>query len=241
MRRRCTNPEYSLFNDDACMGDALAGILKTRGYETRAVRGWHDERLAREAEEGPFDVVLADLGHPDLSEPGALDRLRSVFPFSEVILLTAYSTLNLAIKATEQWAYAYILKPYEPDQLFLHMRHAVEKQESAAGIRRVRESLEEQVRELTAELEQARETVEAGRRAKAEFVSTLKKELTTPLNVITGCSAILLNDLKGELSEKQREFVLHILDCGRSLQSRILYTHEFLEEEQDRKGLPLRQ
>ena len=95
-------PKILVFNDDACMGDALAGILKTKGYETRAVRGWDDVSPA--LEQGPFDVVVADLGHPAISEAEGLEKIRSVFPFSEVILLTAYPTLNLAVKAAEKWA-----------------------------------------------------------------------------------------------------------------------------------------
>jgi signal transduction histidine kinase len=64
---------------------------------------------------------------------------------------------------------------------------------------RHRAALEEQVRERTLELEQARDEAEGASRAKSAFLATVSHELRTPLNAIIGFSSILLQeDLRAE-------------------------------------------
>ena len=67
---------------------------------------------------------------------------------------------------------------------------------------RHRARLEEQVRERTLELEQARDEAEGASRAKSAFLATVSHELRTPLNAIIGFSSILLQD---SLSSEQRK------------------------------------
>lgn len=220
-------PTILIIDEDPCMGNALSDILRSRGYEPFVGRKWGEGHSG--LNKGPADVVLVDLKHPDMTGPEALAGVRDFYPHSEVVILTGSGTLDPALEAAGTWAYAYILKPYELDQLLLHIRHAVEKQASRAGLRQCEERLEALAREANEELEKARKAAEVCFREKHEFIAEIKKELTTPLSIITGCSMILLDDFGMELSEKHKEFVQHILNSGRALQHVMLYKHEFLE------------
>ena len=60
---------------------------------------------------------------------------------------------------------------------------------------------------LRLELLKARDSAEAGSRAKNEFVSVVSHELRTPLTALTGSLGLLANEVAGELSSKSRELV----------------------------------
>ena len=70
-------------------------------------------------------------------------------------------------------------------------------------------------------LREARETAEAGARAKARFLATMNHELRTPLNAVIGFAETLAHDAArpgpGPTRKETEEFALHIRDAGRHL------------------------
>jgi signal transduction histidine kinase len=77
--------------------------------------------------------------------------------------------------------------------------------------------LERQVNQRTQELEQEKRISEAASRAKSEFLATMSHELRTPLNAILGLSQILQQQIFGDLSSKQLDYVNHIHSSGEHL------------------------
>ena len=66
-------------------------------------------------------------------------------------------------------------------------------------------------------LRHSKEAAEAGSRAKSEFLATMSHELRTPLNAIMGLSQLLLQNIMGELNDKQQEYVTCIYTSGEHL------------------------
>ena len=66
-------------------------------------------------------------------------------------------------------------------------------------------------------LRHSKEAAEAGSRAKSEFLATMSHELRTPLNAIMGLSQLLLQNIMGELNDKQKEYVSCIYTSGEHL------------------------
>ena len=63
----------------------------------------------------------------------------------------------------------------------------------------------------------ARLAAEAGNRSKAEFLSVMSHELRTPLNAIGGYSQLLIEGVRGEISERQKEYVSRIISSQQHL------------------------
>jgi len=132
-----------IIDDDAGLRKTLSDILRAKGYEAAAARdGIEGLDLLKQ---GQFDVVLIDLMLPGMPGIEVLARAKSDRPFTEAIILTGNASLDSAIDATNKGAFSYLQKPYEIDQLTLHIRRAMEKQDIG---RALRES-EAKFRELT--------------------------------------------------------------------------------------------
>jgi DNA-binding NtrC family response regulator len=65
----------------------------------------------------PFDVVLLDYRLPDSADLRLLQSVRDLTPTSQVIMITAHSSPELAQGATALGAYRVISKPFEVDSL----------------------------------------------------------------------------------------------------------------------------
>lgn len=92
-----------------------------------------------------------------------------------------------------------------------------ERKRAEEALQALMVSLEEKVKERTAELEMARDQALMATRHKSEFLANMSHELRTPLNAVIGFSDMLLEKMFGDLNQKQDEYVQDILSSGRHL------------------------
>ena len=119
-------PAVLIIDADANLRKALADILRTEGYEARPAKDGAEGLDLFKKDRG--NVVLIDLGLPDMSGMEVLDRIKDESPSTQAIILAGNATLDSAIEATNKGAFSYLVKPCEADQLLLHIRRAIEKQ-----------------------------------------------------------------------------------------------------------------
>ena len=74
-----------------------------------------------------FDVVLTDLRMPGADGFEVLRFVKARAPDAEVILMTAYGTVQDAVSAMKQGAYDYLQKPFDPDDASLVVARALER------------------------------------------------------------------------------------------------------------------
>jgi len=105
--------------------DSLRTVLETEGYEVESVAGAGPalEALADPA----FDVVLLDIVMPDVDGITLLEEIRGCRPDVDVVVMTAYATLERAVKSIKAGAYDFLIKPFYNDSLLLSLRRVAEK------------------------------------------------------------------------------------------------------------------
>jgi DNA-binding NtrC family response regulator len=123
-------------DDEAGMRKSLAIMLRRDGYPVTEATGGTDalEQLGREV----FDLVVADLNMDDLSGLEVLRHIKQTSPDIEVILMTAYGTIESAVEAMKLGAFDFITKPFQAEEILLRVRNAVDKRELRREVGRLR-------------------------------------------------------------------------------------------------------
>ncbi len=88
-----------------------------------------------------YDLLLSDVRLPDLDGFAVLARAREMAPDTEVVLMTAYATVEAAVEAVKAGAYDYVAKPFEPDDLLLTVSRALERRSLRARARAAERAL----------------------------------------------------------------------------------------------------
>jgi len=104
-------------DDEALIRWSVAETLTDSGYEVFEAA---DGRSAVEAlGDGiaPIDVVLLDFRLPDSNDLGLLSRIRQLSPKSQVILMTAYGTPEVAKGAIDLGVFRVVHKPFEMHEM----------------------------------------------------------------------------------------------------------------------------
>jgi two-component system, NtrC family, response regulator HydG len=74
-----------------------------------------------------FDVVVTDLRMPNVDGLEVLRAARELAPETEVIVMTAYATVEAAVEAMKRGAYDFVPKPFKEDELLLRVGRALER------------------------------------------------------------------------------------------------------------------
>jgi len=117
-----------IVDDEPGLRQMMAIMFRREGYSVTAAAG---RRAALESIQGspqPFPLVLTDLAMPDGSGLDVLTAAKSRSASTEVILITAHSTVENAIDAMRLGAYDFVTKPFEQGELVALVRKALEKQ-----------------------------------------------------------------------------------------------------------------
>ena len=115
-----------IVDDDPDIQAVLADRLAALGYRVCTAATGRDGLALLEAE-GP-QLVLLDLGLPDMNGLDVLTAMRTQAPDVVVVMITAYGTVERAVQAMKQGAYDFVLKPFEPDHLTLIVQKALERE-----------------------------------------------------------------------------------------------------------------
>ena len=112
-------------DDDPEMSELLAEILAEEGYQARTAGSGKEALWMMHSV--PFSVVVTDLRMQGMSGMELLTSIREAHPEVEVIMITAFGTIDTAIEATRAGAYDYITKPFRTAEILAVIRRAMEK------------------------------------------------------------------------------------------------------------------
>ena len=117
-----------IIDDEAAIRESLETLLELEGYGVESA-ACADEGLARIGDRS-FDLVLLDLALPDRNGIDLLAELRTHDPQLAVIMITAYGTLENAVKAMQAGATNFVQKPWDNEKLLADVHAAVARHQA---------------------------------------------------------------------------------------------------------------
>jgi two-component system, NtrC family, response regulator HydG len=123
-------------DDEAGMRKSLAIMLRREHYLVAEAAGGTEalDQLGREV----FDLIVADLNMDDLSGLEVLRHAKQANPDVEVIMMTAFGTIESAVGAMKLGAFDFITKPFQAEEILLRVRNAVDKRQLRREVHRLR-------------------------------------------------------------------------------------------------------
>jgi PAS domain S-box-containing protein len=116
-----------VIDDEKGIQEILREVLTSKGYEVD-VAGSGEEGLKRISKDF-FNVAIIDVHLQDMTGIEVMEKIEEISPDTEVIIMTAYASVDTAIKAIKGKAFDYIAKPFKAEKLMDALNGAIHYQE----------------------------------------------------------------------------------------------------------------
>ncbi len=133
------NAKILIVDDEVNIRDALATLLAKSGYQVSTAA--NGEEAIRQMQETTFDLSMVDLKMPGMGGIELLRWMKEHCADSEVIVMTAYGSVETAVEAMKAGAYDYLSKPVDKERLPIAIEKALERRRLSLENRQLRESL----------------------------------------------------------------------------------------------------
>ena len=130
--------------DDAAMRTMLREALEEDGFVVETAPG--GRAGVERVRQGGVDLVVSDVKMPDLDGLDMLREIKATSPSPHVITITAFGSIDTAIRAVKLGAFDYITKPFDVDQLILSVQKALAERELRSELARLRDEVQRSYR-----------------------------------------------------------------------------------------------
>lgn len=186
-----------IVDDEEVIRNICFRSLQPQGYDVtlaeNAIRALDCLRKQR------IDVVFSDFKMPMMDGIELLQAIKRDHPHVEVIIMTAYATIESAIHAMKHGAYDFILKPVKPDRI----RFAAGKCFEKLALSKENE-----------ELRLANQKLEDVKNIKDKFIAITSHELRTPVSHLKGYLGILSDSYFSELSDQEKNHCMSVIGAA---------------------------
>jgi len=110
-------------DDEVKMTRLLEINLKTEGYHVD--KATSSKEALQMMEETTYDMVITDLKMPGMDGMELLKKIKSIYPYTQVIVITAFGTVESAVEAMRSGAFHYLTKPLNLGELKEVVRKAL--------------------------------------------------------------------------------------------------------------------
>ena len=136
-----TTRRILVVDDDESLRRVLQAQLEQDGYSV--VTAASAQEAFSLLQFRAYDLVITDLRMPGLSGIEVLKQVKSLYPESIVIVLTAFGTVETAVEAMKAGAYDFLTKPVHPEELSLVVARALDHLRLIEEVHSLRASLNE--------------------------------------------------------------------------------------------------
>jgi DNA-binding NtrC family response regulator len=138
-----TRHKILILDDEPSIVEVIVTRLEAIGFP---VVGHTRVSMALEAlRKDDFSILITDLKMPDMDGMEVLKEAKKINPDLEVIIFTAYGSIEGAVKAIKEGAHDYLVKPFEPIELFAKIEKAIEKRELKQRVRYLEQEIEDSI------------------------------------------------------------------------------------------------
>ncbi|MGB9629645.1 MAG: sigma-54-dependent transcriptional regulator, partial [Thermodesulfobacteriota bacterium] len=134
-------PKILLIDDEPLMRMTIQDALESEGYQV-GVAETGQKGLALFSKNS-FDILITDLKLPDLDGLQILKEVKMTNPETQVILITAYGSIDSAVTAMKEGASDYLTKPFSMDELLLIIQRLLRIKQLEEENIRLKEKIEE--------------------------------------------------------------------------------------------------
>lgn len=191
MIAECPHRKLLVVDDEPLVRETLDFCLRDEYDVTTVASGEEAIEVSRRED---FPVVILDLRMEGLSGLETLKRLKQIREIQNIIILTAYESMDTAITALNLGAFNYLTKPFERSRL----REVISRGFAAYDQQNLRQQ------DIQERLLNVHDT----------FLSLLCHEFNTPLNIILGLSELLADSVK---DPEHKSWMHDVRDAGTHL------------------------
>jgi two-component system response regulator AtoC len=120
-------------DDEKFIRDVLSTFLDL--YHHKVTLAESGEEAIKIIQENIFDIAIVDLKMNGMDGMAVLGAIKEISPDTEVIMVTAFATVPIAVQAMRAGAYDFIAKPINLDELKMTIDRTLEKREIAIGVK----------------------------------------------------------------------------------------------------------
>jgi DNA-binding NtrC family response regulator len=136
-----TGRRILIVDDELSVRSSLGEWFQEDGFQVETAED--GEAALRAMDKGPYDIVLLDLKMPGMDGIAVQKRVREIDPGANIIILTAYASVQTAVEALKLGAFDYVTKPVDPVELSALVRNALRTRDLAEENVRLKEKVTE--------------------------------------------------------------------------------------------------
>jgi len=112
-----------IVEDDVAFATMLKTFFEKRDYKVDT--SFSAAEAFKKMKAGSFEVILTDVRLPDSDGLEVLLEVKSNYPTAQVIVMTNYAEINMAVKAMKNGAFDYVSKPFRPEAILQTIENAL--------------------------------------------------------------------------------------------------------------------
>lgn len=112
-------------DDESIARQSLSDILRLEGYNVTPIA--NGELAVEHIRRYSVDLILLDLKMPGMNGLDVVQVVSQISPDTEIILLTAFGSMESAVEALRQRVHDYLLKPASPMQILESVKRGLER------------------------------------------------------------------------------------------------------------------
>jgi len=186
----------------------LSPTLEREGY--KVLVALNGKTAIERAKLGQPDLILLDIMMDGMDGFETCSQLKQINETKEipVIFMTALADTEEKVKGFRIGAVDYVTKPYQAEEVLARVKTHITINTLQKQLAETNATLEQKVRERTAELEKAKIKAEESEKLKSEFLAQMSHEVRTPINGIVAAISFIEEDCNSDNQQMKDDFAL---------------------------------